>query len=270
MFFFPLKDDNDTNGQPVVMWTILIACILTFMWQVSMGREEREMVIALGMIPARIFGILEFPNELAYTPAWMTIISSMFLHGGFMHLAGNMLYLWIFADNVEDSMGPVRFIILYVLCGIAAAFSQAMMDPQSTVPMIGASGAIAGTLGAYLMLHPRANVRCVAGIFVFFKRFNIPAFIVLGGWIGLQFLNLGQSDSNVAYVAHIGGFVAGMALIPFLKRGDVPLFAPAQSKAFEVTPLRQKTIHVPQVPSKMPPRDGQAGSVRPQKHPWEN
>ena len=112
MFFFPLKDDNDTNGQPVVMWTILIACILTFMLQVSMGREEREMVIALGMIPARIFGILELPNELAYTPAWMTIIISMFLHGGFIPLARNMLYLWIFVVNVAVTMGPVRLIIL--------------------------------------------------------------------------------------------------------------------------------------------------------------
>lgn len=270
MFFFPLKDDNDTNSRPVIMWCILLACSLVFMWQLSMGREEREVVISLGMIPARILGILEFPSELTYTPAWMTIISSMFLHGGFMHLAGNMLYLWIFADNVEDSTGPVRFILLYVLSGVAAAFSQAMIDPQSTVPMIGASGAIAGTLGAYLMLHPRANVRCVAGIFVFFKRFNIPAFIVLGGWIALQFLNLGQSDSNVAYVAHIGGFLAGMALIPFLKRSDVPLFAAAQSQAFEVTPLRQPPTHIPQVGSKIPPRPRDDQARRWQKHPWDN
>jgi len=164
-----------------------------------------------------------------------------------MHLGGNMLYLWIFSDNVEDSIGRGRFIIFYLLCGVCAAFAQALTDPSSPVPMVGASGAIAGVLGAYLLLHPRANIRCIVGILVFFRVMNVPAFLVLGGWIILQFTNLGQVGSNVAYVAHIGGFVAGMALIPFFKRRHVRLFEPAHTKAFEVSRVQASPTHIPNV-----------------------
>ncbi len=257
MFFFPLRDDNETLQTPHITWVILLSCVVAFIWQMSLGREEQLVIFAYGMIPARLFGLSDFPSEIANVPAWTTLVSSMFLHGGFMHLAGNMLYLWIFADNVEDSCGRAKFVALYLFSGIAAALSQAAIDPQSVTPMIGASGAIAGTLGAYLMLHPQANVRCLIGIFIFFRMINIPAFIVLGGWIALQFLNLGQTESNVAYVAHIGGFVAGMALIPFMRRPGVALFAAGRSRAFELSTMRR---HVPQIPPL---------SQRPRANPWD-
>ena len=139
-----------------------------------------------------------------------------------------MLYLWIFGDNVEDSMGPVRFVIFYVLCGIAAALAQYMIDPASTTPMVGASGGIAGILGAYLILHPRAAVRTFMLIIIFVRFINLPAWLVLGVWIAGQFVAvpgaLAGADGGVAYFAHIGGFIAGMCLVPFFKRSDVPLF----------------------------------------------
>lgn len=247
MFFFPLRDDNETSRKPFITWIILGLCIAVYVWQSSLGDAEHGMLLAYGMIPARIFGLVEMPPELLHLPGWMTLVSSMFMHGGFIHLAGNMLYLWIFADNIEDSTGPVRFIVLYILCGLAAAFAQAVSDPNSTIPMVGASGAIAGMLGAYLMLHPRANVRCIVGIFIFFRFVNIPAFIVLIGWFVLQFVGLSANDGPVAYMAHVGGFVAGAALIPFFKRSDVKLFDAPHSKAFEVT--RDITPrHIPQIP----------------------
>ena len=133
-----------------------------------------------------------------------------------MHIGGNMLYLWIFGDNVEDSMGALKFSLFYIICGIAAAMAQAAIDPASTVPMIGASGGIAGVLGAYLMLHPKAAVRCFFLIIVFFRFINLPAWLVLGVWIGGQFIAapqaLSSDGSGIAYMAHIGGFLAGMPL----------------------------------------------------------
>ena len=227
MFFFPIRDDNPTRARPIISYIVLALCMSVFFWQISLGDAQRDAILALGMVPVRLFApeaAYGLPNVI---PAWMTLISSMFLHGGFMHLAGNMLYLWIFSDNVEDSIGRRNFVIFYLLCGIAAALSQAFVDVRSNIPMIGASGAIAGVLGAYLLLHPRANIRCLVGFFIFFRMINVPAFLVLGGWIGLQFMSLGQvgGGGGVAYWAHIGGFVAGMALIPFFKKPHVKLFS---------------------------------------------
>jgi membrane associated rhomboid family serine protease len=247
MFFFPLRDDNDTLSRPVITWIIFGICIAAFMWQIGLGPAERDMILAYGMIPARIFGYVSMPEELLLLPGWMTLISSMFMHGGFMHLAGNMLYLWIFADNVEDSTGPWRFILLYSISGFVAAFSHALMEPSSTTPMIGASGAIAGVLGAYLMLHPRANVKCIVGIFIFFRFINVPAFLVLSGWFALQFIGLSANDGPVAYMAHIGGFIAGVALVPFLKRRDVKLFDTPHSRPFEIS-QEYRPRHIPQIP----------------------
>jgi membrane associated rhomboid family serine protease len=247
MFFFPLRDDNPTQRRPIISYLILAICVLVFGWQLSLGALQHDAVVAFGMIPARLFGY-EVAEQLPYqTIGWVTVFTSMFMHGGFMHLAGNMLYLWIFADNIEDSLGRVRFIIFYLLCGVGAALAQASMDVQSLTPMIGASGAIAGVLGGYLLLHPRANVRCVAGFFIFFRVINVPAFIVLGIWIGLQFINLGQTGSGIAYLAHIGGFAAGMVLIPFFKKADVPLFNKPQSRAFEVTQTIRPAAHIPTI-----------------------
>ena len=229
MFFFPLFDDNPTQRQPYVSWLIIATCIIVFFWQESLApASEREAIFQLGFIPANASGIAPLPADFALLPAWMTIFTSMFLHGGWMHIGGNMLYLWIFGDNVEESMGRFKFVLFYALCGIAAALAQSAVDPASRIPMIGASGGIAGILGAYLMLHPIAAIRTFVLIIIFVRFINLPAWIILSIWIGGQFVAvpnaLASDGGGVAYFAHIGGFAAGMLLIPFFKRRDVPLF----------------------------------------------
>jgi len=159
-------------------------------------------------------------------PLWVTLLTSMFLHGGLMHLLGNMLYLWIFGDNVEDAMGPVRFLTFYVLCGVAAAFAQIAVDPGSTIPLIGASGAIAGVLAAYFMLFPYARVITLIPIFFFLRLVSIPALFLLGFWFLLQVISgagsLGDAG-GIAWFAHIGGFIAGAILVFPLRRRGVPV-----------------------------------------------
>ena len=168
MFFIPLFDDNPSRHTPWVAWMIIAACVLVFMWQQSLPPQaERLAFFQYGFIPANASGAAPMPAEIAILPAWATMISAMFLHGGWMHVGGNMLYLWIFGDNVEDSMGPWRFVVFYLLCGAAAALAQFMIGPTSRVPMVGASGGIAGVLGAYLILHPRAAIRTFLLILIF-------------------------------------------------------------------------------------------------------
>ena len=229
MFFLPLFDENSTSSRPIVVWILMAACIVVFFWQQSLHDVPARLALyQLGFVPTIVFQGDTLPTKLTLVPAWATIITSMFLHAGWLHLGGNMLYLWIFGDNVEDAMGPVKFIIFYALCGVAAAFSQGMIAPESTIPMIGASGGIAGVLGAYIMLHPKAAVRTFVLIFVFVRFINLPAWLVLGVWIAGQFVAVPQAlagnEGGVAYMAHIGGFLAGMALIPFFKHRNVALF----------------------------------------------
>ncbi len=151
----PLHDDNPTSLTPFVTVGLIAACVAVFLWQVTLPPEALEAALhGYGMSPAVLFG----ERELAPGLAGLSVVTSMFLHGGWMHLIGNMLYLWIFGNNVEDAMGHGRFVVFYLLCGLAAAFAQAVQDPGSTVPMIGASGAIGGVLGAYLLLYPQARV----------------------------------------------------------------------------------------------------------------
>ena len=224
----PLHDDNPTVLKPVVTVGMIAACVLVFLWQLSLsGIEAGQAVYAFGMIPAVLFGEAELPPELATIPSELSLISSMFLHGGWMHLIGNMLYLWIFGNNVEDAMGHVRFVVFYLLCGIAAALAQAVQDPASTVPMIGASGAIGGVLGAYLLLYPRARVLVLIPLGFFWYTLRLPAMAVLGFWFVLQFvqsaMTAGQAG-GVAYWAHIGGFVAGVVLIVPFRNKAFPLF----------------------------------------------
>ena len=197
-------------------------CLTGFIWQESLDyRTAHNLVYQLGFIPAVFFTPADLPENMVLVPEWSTIFTSMFLHAGWMHIGGNMLYLWIFGDNVEAAMGRARFILFYAICGTAAAMAQAALDPSSTIPMIGASGGIAGVLGAYLLLHPKAAIRCFFLILIFFRFINLPAWLVLGVWIGGQFVAVPQALSDtgggVAYLAHIGGFLAGMALIPFFK-----------------------------------------------------
>jgi membrane associated rhomboid family serine protease len=224
----PLRDDNPSSLTPLVSWTIMGACIVVFLWQLSLGPQGGQVaVFALGVIPAVLFDHAALPADIALVPPLVTVFTSMFMHGGWMHLIGNMLYLWIFADNVEASMGHLRFVLFYLLCGVAAVLAQALPDTTSQIPMIGASGAISGVLGAYLLLHPHARVLVLVPLGFMSQMVHLPAAAVLGLWFGLQLLSSALSppgEGGVAFGAHIGGFVAGVALIPLFKYRRVPLW----------------------------------------------
>jgi membrane associated rhomboid family serine protease len=228
----PLRDDNPSTIAPAVTIGLIATCVLVFLWQASLGPVRGQQIIyALGAIPAVLLGQRELPAELALLPPAMTTLTSMFMHGGWMHLIGNMLYLWIFGDNVEDSMGHVRFVVFYILCGMAAVFAQALPDPGSTIPMVGASGAISGVLGAYLLLYPHARVLVAIPFGFILHTMRIPAGIVLVLWFALQLLSnmmTPASGGGVAFRAHIGGFIAGMVLIPFFKERRFRVHTPWQ------------------------------------------
>ena len=226
----PLRDDNPSGTPPIVTIAFIVMCVLVFLWQLSFGAQGGERIVyALGVVPAVLLGQGQLPPDLSLVSPWMTVFTSMFMHGGWMHLIGNMLYLWIFGDNVEDAMGHGRFVVFYLLCGIAAVLAQALPDPSSTVPMIGASGAISGVLGAYLLLYPHARVLVVIPLGFYFHPMRIPAGLVLVLWFGLQLLSSAMAQpgqGGVAFRAHIGGFVAGMILIPIFKQRRVRLRMP--------------------------------------------
>ena len=230
----PLRDDNPSELRPVVTVAIIAAATLVFLWQLSFGSERGEQVVySFGLIPAVLFGTRRLPPEIASVPVVLTVLTSMFLHGGWMHLIGNMLYLWIFGDNVEDAMGHARFLLFYLLCGVVAALSQALPDPGSTVPMIGASGAISGVLGAYLLLYPRARVLVLIPIGFIMQLVRWPAGIVLLMWFALQFVSTllaAPGAGGVAFRAHVGGFVAGVILVGLFKRPGFPLFSAARGE----------------------------------------
>ena len=215
----PLRDDNPSNSTPVVTFALVALCVITFLWQFTLGPVRGEQAIyALGVIPSVLFGLQHLPPEIVIVPPVATMFTSMFMHGGFMHLLGNMLYLWIFGDNVEDSMGHVRFLIFYLLSGLAAVFAQALPAPYSDVPMVGASGAISGVLGGYVLLFPQRQVRAI--IFNFLT--TVPAFVAIGIWIVYQLIVGYMTDpgtGGVAYAAHIGGFITGIALIKLFSIG---------------------------------------------------
>lgn len=226
MPFLPLKDFNPLKVirfQHVTVGFIGL-CVAAFAWQLSLGPEGgTRLVYGLGMIPAVLVGGQQLHPDLVLVPAELTLLTSLFLHGDVLHLGGNMLYLWVFGDNVEDSMGHARFVLFYLLCGLAASAAHVAANPESAVPTIGASGAISGVLGAYLVLHPRTRVLVLWA----YLTFRLPAFVVLGMWIALQLLlGLGDSagEAGVAWWAHIGGFAAGAVLIPLFRFRHVPLF----------------------------------------------
>ena len=212
----PLKDDNPTSGRPIVTYFLIAACVLIFLIQFSSeSYRSGQLFYSYGLIPSVLMGHNQLPMDLYAVPAYLTIFSSMFMHGGFMHLIGNMLYMWIFADNIEDNLGPSKFLVFYLLAGIAAAMTQVLMDTHSQVPMVGASGAIGGVLGAYLINHPNARVLVLIPFGFFSQLIKIRALYVLGFWFILQFISTG---GGVAYAAHIGGFVSGMILILFFNK----------------------------------------------------
>ena len=212
----PLKDDNPTSGKPIITYSIIGLCVLVFIAQLgSESYRTGQLFYSYGLIPSVLMGHNQLPADVYIIPAYATIFSSMFMHGGFMHIIGNMLYMWIFADNIEDDLGPSKFAIFYILSGIGAAMTQVMMDTHSQVPMVGASGAIGGVLGAYLINHPKARVLVLIPFGFFSQLIKIRALYVLGFWFILQFIS---SDGGVAYAAHIGGFVSGMILILFFNK----------------------------------------------------
>lgn len=221
----PLKDDNPTSTTPIITYTIIAICVFVFILQVSSSSySDGRLFYSYGLIPSVLTGKAELPDHLAAIPSELTLFTSMFMHGGFMHLIGNMLYMWIFADNIEDELGRVKFIIFYILSGIAAALTQVFMNTDSTIPMIGASGAIGGVLGAYIVNHPRAKVLVLIPLGFFSQIVRIPALFVLGFWFVLQFISSSLSSSSgggVAYGAHIGGFIFGAVAILFFNKLSV-------------------------------------------------
>ena len=218
----PLKDDNPTTRTPFVTYAIIAVCVFVFILEIgSNSYSSGKLFYSYGLVPAVLTGKAELPSHLAALPAELTLLTSMFMHGGFMHLIGNMLYMWIFADNIEDEIGPVKFFIFYILAGIAAALTQVFMNTSSTIPMIGASGAIGGVLGAYIVNHPKAKVLVLIPLGFFSQIIRVPALFVLGFWFVLQFISSSLSSSSgggVAYGAHIGGFVFGVVAILFFNK----------------------------------------------------
>ena len=222
---FPLKDDNPSRTAPVVTVALIVLNALVFLYQISLqaggpdgARAAQAFIEEFGLVPCRLTGACRVGPELPLPV--LTIFTSMFMHGGLFHIGGNMLYLWIFGNNVEDTLGHIRYLIFYLLSGIAAALAQTVVGPSSLVPMVGASGAISGVLGAYLVLFPGAHVTTLIILGFFFRVVQIPAMVVLGFWIVLQVLNgLGSfgASGGVAFFAHIGGFVAGMGLLFVLR-----------------------------------------------------
>lgn len=222
----PIKDSNPTELFPIVTVLLIVLNVLVFLYQVSLGPVRGESLAMLfSLVPARLFHDVAAPA--AAVPAGVTVVTSMFLHGGIVHLAGNMLYLWIFGNNVEDSMGRTRFVVFYLVCGAAAALSHALTDTRSMIPMLGASGAVSGVLGAYLLLYPRARVLTLFTLGFFIRMIEVPALVVLGFWVVFQFLNALLSSGQgggVAWYAHLGGFIAGIVLIGLFKRSSVPFW----------------------------------------------
>ncbi len=219
----PLRDANPTHRTPVVTLGLIGACILVFVVQLTRMSAAGEAGLAAfvtewGVVPAELVGALRAGDILSTEAA--TLITSQFLHGGLLHIGGNLLYLWIFGNNIEDRFGRLRFLLFYLVGGIVAGLTQVAIDPDSTIPLIGASGAIAATLGAYLVLFPRARVTTAIFLVFFYQLIEVPAVFVLAFWFILQLLDglgsLGVSSSTtaggVAFFAHIGGFVFGAAV----------------------------------------------------------
>lgn len=208
----PLRDINPTEKRPIVTISIIIACTIVFLNEISLSPESlKNLFYAYGFVPSRFFSA-----ETSLVDKLVMVFASMFLHGGFLHIAGNMLYLWIFGNNVEDRLGHIPFLFFYLLSGFAGALFQGIFNATSTTPMIGASGAIAGVLGAYLVLFPNARILTMV-IFYFITFTELPAFLVISVWFVIQFFNslgsLAGINTGVAYLAHVGGFLAGIILI---------------------------------------------------------
>ena len=224
---FPYRDDNPTLGTPLVTVLLIAFNVATWALIQGMGAEPAlsRSVCELGLIPGELLGLVPEGTQVPLTPNsvcvlglerhWYTPLTSMFLHGGWFHLIGNMWFLWLFGNNVEDSMGHGRFVLFYLLSGIAAAAAQTFISPSSEIPMVGASGAISGVMGAYVVLYPRVRVHMLVVLVIFITRIVVPAYLMLGYWFLLQLIGggLARGEGGVAFWAHAGGFVTGAILI---------------------------------------------------------
>jgi membrane associated rhomboid family serine protease len=228
----PLRDDNPTLGASIATFIIIGANAAAWIFVQGLGAEPAlaRSVCELGAIPGALLG--NVPSGVAVplgpgvecvvgNPGWYTLLTSMFMHGGWFHILGNLWFLSVFGDNVEDAMGPVRFALFYVICGIAAGLAHVVASPDSAVPVVGASGAIGGVMGAYAALYPRAPVHILVPLGFFFYRMVVPAYLMLGYWFLLQILGgipaLQGAGGGVAFWAHVGGFAAGIALLPLFR-----------------------------------------------------
>ena len=224
---FPYRDDNPTLETPVVTMLLIAANAAVWILVQGMGQDPTlaRSVCQLGLIPAEYLGRVAPGTSIPLSPGevcvlgvehhWYTPLSSMFLHGSWLHIIGNMWFLWLFGNNVEDSMGHGRYLAFYLLCGLAAAAAQTFVSPSSIVPMVGASGAISGVMGAYIVLYPRVRIHMLIVLVFFITRIVVPAYLMLGYWFLLQLVSgsAAQSEGGVAFWAHVGGFLAGAALI---------------------------------------------------------
>jgi membrane associated rhomboid family serine protease len=234
---FPIRDENPTVHRPLATYTLLALNLLAWALLQGLGSPVRlaESICTLGMIPGELLGHVVAGTRIPLSeqlgcvldgsPSPYTPLTSMFLHGSWLHIIGNMWFLWVFADNIEDVMGPVRFALFYLLCGLAAAAAQVATDPDSVVPMVGASGAIGGVMGAYARLYPRVRIQTLIFLGFYVTVIAVPAVFMLGYWFLLQFLSglpaLGSTTGGVAFWAHIGGFVSGAVLVGLFTRPEL-------------------------------------------------
>lgn len=227
---FPYRDKNPSGTFPFVTVAIIIVNAIVFIYELSLGYRLEEFIYRYGIVPARVMHFFSVPSA-NLKPVLMPFFSSMFLHAGFMHLVGNMWYLWIFGDNVEDRLGHLKFLAFYLACGVGASIIFLFFGSESLVPCIGASGAIAGVLGAYMITFPKARIMTLVVFGFFWGRVELPAIVVLGFWFVIQFFNGAAAIASpnvtgggVAWWAHIGGFILGIVLVnlfPKRKPGNV-------------------------------------------------
>ena len=233
---FPIRDDNPTLGAPAITVVLIGLNVAAWILVQGMGAEPTlsQSVCELGLIPGELLGripegyTLPMSREMSCVigpPHWYTPLSSMFLHGGWLHLIGNMWFLWLFGNNVEDSMGHARYLVFYLLCGLAAASAQTLVNPNSAIPMVGASGAISGVMGAYIVLYPRVRIHMLIFLGFFITRAVVLAYVMLGYWLLLQIVGglpaLAEESGGVAFWAHAGGFLAGAVLVLVFRDEDL-------------------------------------------------
>ena len=217
----PLRDRNPSGVFPVVTVALILVNTFVFLYEASLGPAVNTFLAHYALVPADVTGSLHY-GSVGFTGIARPFFTSMFLHGGWLHLISNMWFLWIFGDNVEDTLGPARYLLFYLLCGLAAAFTQYAVQTHSTLPMLGASGAIAGVLGAYAVLFPGARVVTLVPVFFFLQIMELPAVLMIGYWFVLQILSgsvaaLSPMQGGVAWWAHVGGFLTGIVLVLLLR-----------------------------------------------------